>query len=159
MKKRSRRKVSEIEKLRSKMLKIVKLEGEISLTSLVRQYGASVGIKDTASDKHLAKRQLDILAKSGGISFDRHGRDLIARSAAPAAQQAAAPPAAAAQPGAIAALASPGLPVASAAPPVGSASAPELAAVRVYSQYMKGFSKSLRQQVSTLVRMIEQATP
>ena len=157
MKKRSRRKAREIEKLRSKMFRIVQQEGEISLTSLVRQYGASVGIKGTASDKNLAKRQLDILAKSGRIHFDRHGRDLIARSAAAGIEQAEAPPATATPPGAIAVAATPGLPAASQALPVGSASAPELEVVRVYSRQMKDFSKSLAQQVSALVRMIEQA--
>ncbi len=148
MEKRTRRKASEIEKLRNKMLKIVQREGEISLTSLVRQYGASVGIKDSASDKNLAKRQLDILAKSGSISFDRHGRDLIARSAAPVGQQAAVVQPAMAT--AVPSLVSP-------APPAG-ASLPELKAARVYTRHLLDFSKSLQQQVDDLVRMIERAT-
>ena len=79
MQKRTRRKASEIERLRSKILKVVKKERNITLTDLVRLYGASIGIRDTPSDKNLAKRQLDTLANADHISFKRNGRDLVAR--------------------------------------------------------------------------------
>lgn len=163
MAKRSRRKASEIDKLRNKMLKIVQREGEISLTNMVRQYGASVGVKDTPSDKNLAKRQLDVLAKSGSIRFQRHGRELIARSTSPAPPQAAARPVAAVpQPAAVAAVATPGLPTAP--PPAtplaasGQAGTPQLAAIRLYTHHMRELSNSLQQQVSGLVQMIVQAS-
>lgn len=158
MAKRSRRKASEIEKLRNKMLKIVQREGEISLTNMVREYGRSVGVKDTPSDKNLAKRQLDVLAKSGSIRFERHGRELIARSTGPAPQSVPPQPVTAVrQPAAVAAVATPGLPAVPPAPATAQASSPQLTAIRLYSQHMRDLSSTLEQQVSSLVQMVVQA--
>lgn len=154
MEKRSRRKASEIEKLRSKMLKIVQRESEITLTNLVRQYGASIGIRDTPSDKNLAKRQLDVLAKDGNIEFNRLGRDLVAKASAPAGE-AAAPqyeaPAAGPQ-----AVAAPTLQIPAAPAAASATTTPELQAIRAYAQQMEAFSKSLQQQLEILIRMVQQ---
>lgn len=153
MGKRSRRKASEIDKLRSKMLKIVQRESEITLTSLVRQYGASIGIRDTPSDKNLAKRQLDVLAKNGSIEFNRFGRDLVAKAAAPAGVQAAphyaAPAAAQAVAPVVQAPAAGGL--------AAHAATPELQAIRAYANQMGELSNALQQQLQILVRMVDQS--
>lgn len=175
MQKRSRRKASEIEKLRGKILKIVKREGRISLTNLVRHYGSSIGIRNTPSDKNLCKRQLDILAKTTNIVFGRNGRDLYAQwvgEEEPAIQEVGVPaelerpPAAAismpvnepAPPPAVPAQAEAETPVeAPAPPPMPDLSKAELKAIVAYARQVEAFAKTLQDQVATLVAMVNRA--
>ena len=148
MAKRTRRKASEIEKLRNNILKVVQTEGRITLTDLVRQYGTSIGIRDTPSDKNLAKRQLDILAKGDRVNFRRSGRDLVAEYRAPEEEKPVEAPVAAPEaPG-------DGAPAA----PTGTGGGDELDVIKAYALQVEEFSKSLQRQVSTLVRMVERAT-
>ncbi|HSR69333.1 MAG TPA: hypothetical protein VLU25_15465 [Acidobacteriota bacterium] len=148
-KKRTRRKAAEIEKLRNKILKIVKREKEITLTSLVRQYGASIGIRNTPSDKNLAKRQLDILAKGPDVEFNRQGRDLVARYEG----QEEKPAEAASESGEAAAP----TPVAEALAE-GNVPAVELDVIQAYARQVEEFSKALQKQIATLVRMVDRAS-
>ena len=171
--KRHRRKANEIRQLRNKLLEAVKKEGRINLTDLVGLYGPSIGIKDTPSDKNLAKRQLDILAKQGRIKVRREGRDLVA-TAQPMAEPAipapptppAAEPAIPASP--TAPTAEPAIPPPPAPPAVKPAQQPEPAAapseavrnpelevIKAYAQQLDALTESLQQQVRTLVKMVE----
>lgn len=157
--KRRRRKASEIEKIRSKLKEVVKKEGRISLTDLVKLYGASMGLKDTISDKALAKRQLDLLASTGDIEFQRDGRDLVAEHKPPPqpapppqqfiytprpAQKTVPPPPATPAPQEDTPEATP------------SSTTPnlELQAIRAYAEQVQALATTLQQQVETLVRMV-----
>lgn len=155
VKKRTRRKASEIERLRAKIFGVIQKENKINLTDLVGLYGSSLGVRDTASDKNLVKRQLDVLADSGRIHFGRDGRNLIARLVASpgafnspaAAPMEAAPMAAAPAPHAEAE------PVA--APDI---SPTDLDVIKAYAAQVEEFSRTLHAQISTLVRMIDRAS-
>ncbi|MEE8586678.1 MAG: hypothetical protein V3T83_17695 [Acidobacteriota bacterium] len=127
----------------------MKKEGRISLTDLVGLYGASIGIKDTLSDKSLAKRQLDILAQEKAIIFRRDGRDLVA-----AAKPSPQPPTTPAPPAAPTAE-----PVeqAESAQPAEEVQSPELQAIKAYAQQLEAFAETVQQQVSNLVKMVETA--
>ena len=147
--KRRRRSASEIRKLRSKLLEAVQQEGRVTLTDLVGLYGPSIGIKDTLSDKYLAKRQLDILAREKAIVFRRDGRDLVA-AAKPAPQPPttpAPPPAPTAKP---AQQPTP-------AKPTEEIQNPELQAIKAYAQQVEAFAETLHRQVRTLAKMVEAA--
>lgn len=169
MKKRTRRKASEIERLRNKILRIVKKDRRISLTAMVAHYGVQMGVRNTPSDKNLVKRQLDVLAKSGDIDFGRAGRDLVARYTGPDVadasigeeqEAAAAPaPAAIAAPAPAPVLAPAAIPAAApSAPAVAIGSNADLAVIRAYARQVEEFSRTLQDQVATLVRMVEKAS-
>lgn len=178
MEKRRRRTAKEIRKLRSDLQKIVKSERRISLTDLVRDHGAEIGIRDTVSDKNLAKRQLDILASGNDYRFQREGRDLVAswrEKPTPAAAPArpAAAPAAPAPAAAAPAAAAPAAPAPEPAPepapaaappsvaePEGTAAAPpsDLAAIRAYVLHVEAFAKTLQHQLETLAEMLDRAS-
>ncbi|HSR51525.1 MAG TPA: hypothetical protein VLV83_11900 [Acidobacteriota bacterium] len=149
-KKRTRRKAAEIEKLRNKILKIVKREKDITLTNLVRQYGASIGIRNTPSDKNLAKRQLDILAKGPDIQFNRQGRDLVAQYKGEEEKPAEAAESRESAEGAP-------TPVAEALAE-GNVPAVELDVIKAYARQVEEFSKTLQRQIATLVRMVDRAS-
>jgi hypothetical protein len=113
----------------------IKKEGRISLTELISKYGGEVDVKNTPSDKNLVKRQLDQLARSGQIEFRREGRELVAESArTESAEELAAQ-----------------------AKPVFEMPPMELDVVRAYARQVEDFARTLLDQVSTLVRMIERA--
>lgn len=139
MEKRKRRKAREIRRIREQLLKAVRSEGTVSLTHLVDKYGSQVGVKNTPSDKNLVKRQLDQLAKEGSLQFERKGRDLVAsigplKGAEPVRGRVLASPAAApAAPGA------------------------ELDVLKAYALQLEEFSKTLQEQISGLVRLIEKS--
>ncbi|MEE8586219.1 MAG: hypothetical protein V3T83_15350 [Acidobacteriota bacterium] len=163
MEKRRRRTAKEIRKLRSDLQKIVKSERRISLTDLVRDHGAEIGIRDTVSDKNLAKRQLDILASGNDYRFQREGRDLVASwrekptPAAAPARPAAAPAAPAPEP---APEPAPAAAPPSVAEPEGTAAAPpsDLAAIRAYVLHVEAFAKTLQHQLETLAEMLDRAS-
>jgi hypothetical protein len=112
----------------------IKREGRISLTDLISKYGSQVDVKNTPSDKNLVKRQLDQLARSGQIEFRREGRELVAESSSrPSAEELAAQ--------------AKQLEL----PPT------ELDVVRAYARQVEDFARTLQEQVTTLVRMIERA--
>lgn len=157
--KRRRRKASEIEKIRARLQEAVKKEGRISLTDLVGMYGASIGIKETISDKALAKRQLDLLASTGDIEFQRDGRDLVAEYKPPPrpaprpqqplyttrpAEKAEPPPPAMPAPQEDTAEATP------------SPTAPnlELQAIKAYAKQVHALAETLQQQVNVLTEML-----
>ena len=147
--KRHRRKASEIRKLRGKLLETVQNEGRITLTDLVALYGPSIGIRDTISDKGLAKRQLDILAREKAILFRRDGRDLVA-AAKPSPQPPTTPAPALAPTTKPAQQPTP-------AEPVQANQTPELQALKAYAQHIEAFAEALKQQVTSLVKMVDTA--
>ena len=179
--KRRRRKTSEISKLRNKLLEAVKKEGRITLTDLVGLYGLDIDIRDTISDRNLAKRQLDILAHANEIQFSREGRDLVATAPTPKPEPApvpipATPPPTPSEPAATPPTTEPAAkpepaPAPSPAPapqPLEAASEPskpapelrehpELEAIKAYGKQLEAFSKTLLQQINTLVKMLETA--
>ena len=91
-------------------------------------------MQNTASDKNLVKRQLDQLAREGALELRRDGRDLVARGVArrPPAPEAA---------------------------PVAETrhTADDLDVIRAYARQLEEFSRTLQDQISTLVRMVEKA--
>ena len=134
MKKRRRRSRSEIQKVRDHFLGAVLGEGKISLTELVAKYGSEINVQNTASDKNLVKRQLDQLAREGVLELRRDGRDLVAR----ASQD--------------------GHPAPEAAPAAETRhTADDLDVIRAYARQLEEFSRTLQDQISTLVRMVEKA--
>ncbi len=156
MEKRRRRTAKEIRKLRSDLREIVKRERRITLTDLVRDHGAAIGIRDTVSDKNLVKRQLDILASGNDCRFQREGRDLVASwrekpTPAPAPTPPAAAPAAEPAP-------EPTPPPAAEPAPAAAAPSADLAAIRVYAQQVEAFAKTLQHQLETLAEMLDRAT-
>ena len=134
LKKRRRRSRSEIQKIRDHFLGAVLEEGKISLTELVSKYGSEINVQNTASDKNLVKRQLDQLAREGALELRRDGRDLVARAGEN------------------------GQPTAEAAPVVETRhTTDDLDVIRAFARQLEEFSRTLQDQISTLVRMVEKA--
>lgn len=151
MAKRKRRTAREIQRLRDDFLKAIQKEGKITLTNLIQQYGAPLGVKNTPSDKNLVKRQLDRLVKEGLIQFRRQGRDLVAQAdgkgetpkARPKTGKPAAKKTAEAAP--------------AAARPAASSRPADLEVIRAYARQLEEFSRTLQDHIRTLVRMVEKA--
>ena len=134
MKKRRRRSGSEIQKVRDHFLGAVLGEGKISLTELVAKYGSEINVRNTASDKNLVKRQLDQLSREGALELRRDGRDLVARASEDRQPTVEATPAAETH-----------------------HTPDDLDVIRAYARQLEEFSRTLQDQVSTLVRMVEKA--
>ncbi len=134
LKKRKRRSGSEIQKVRDHFLGAVLGEGKISLTELVSRYGSEINVQNTASDKNLVKRQLDQLAREGAIELRRDGRDLVAEHRKNG--HSTAEPA-----------------------PVAETlhASDDLDVIRAFARQLEEFSRTLQDQISTLVRMVEKA--
>ncbi len=135
MKKRKRRTLNEIRKIREQLLETVNSVGRITLSQLVGEHGAKIGVKDTPSDKNLVKKQLDLLAKNDEIEFVKVGRDLVAN------------------------------PMPEETPGAGDGSEAalnmliptDLSVIRAYAVQVEEFAKTLQTQIRTLVRMVEKA--
>ncbi len=133
MKKRKRRTLNEIRKIREQLLETVNSVGRITLSQLVGEHGAKIGVKDTPSDKNLVKKQLDLLAKGDEIEFVKVGRDLVAN------------------------------PMPEESPGTGDGDAAnlliptDLSVIRAYAVQVEEFAKTLQAQIRTLVRMVEKA--
>jgi hypothetical protein len=121
--------------LQDHFLQAIEQEGKVSLTALISKYGPEVDVRNTASDKNLVKRQLDQLAGTGDIEFRREGRELIAQSVPEAADDEA-------------------IMAEMAAMRVGPV---DLAVIRAYAVQVEEFSRTLQEQIATLVRMVEKA--
>jgi hypothetical protein len=135
MRRRKRRSSSEVKRLQDHFLQAIEQEGKVSLTALISKYGPEVDVRNTASDKNLVKRQLDQLAGTGDIEFRREGRELIAQSVPEAADDEA-------------------IMAEMAAMRVGPV---DLAVIRAYAVQVEEFSRTLQEQIATLVRMVEKA--
>jgi len=140
MKRRKRRSSLEVKKLQEHFLRAVQQEVRISLSGLIEKYGAEVEVKNTASDKNLVKRQMDQLADEGKIEFQRAGRELIAQMPSQPAKSEDAREQA-----------------------LGSStesrqSSTDLAVIRAFAVQLEEFSRTLQEQISTLVRMVEKAS-
>ena len=134
LRKRSRRSRKEIQRVRDHFLGAVLNEGKISLTDLIAKYGSEINVQNTAIDKNLVKRQLDELAREGMLGLQRDGRDLVARvlgNGQPSTDTAAAVE----------------------TPRTGG----DLDVIRAYARQLEEFSRTLQDQISTLVRMVEKA--
>ncbi len=136
MKKRKRRTLNEIRKIREQLLETVNSVGRITLSQLVGEHGAKIGVKDTPSDKNLVKKQLDLLAKGDEIEFVKVGRDLVAN---PMPEEAPGT-----GDGSDAAFADMLIPT-------------DLSVIRAYAVQVEEFAKTLQTQIRTLVRMVEKA--
>ena len=130
-----------MKKLQDHFLRAVQQEGKISLSGLIEKYGADVDVKNSPSDKNLVKRQMDQLASQGEIEFHRAGRELIAQM--------------------------PALPGKDEEPKEqlgrgGSGNTPaspaDLTVIRAFAVQLEEFSRTLQEQISTLVRMVEKAS-
>ena len=110
------------------------MKGKISLTDLVAKYGSEISVQNTASDKNLVKRQLDELAREGALGLQRDGRDLVARVLEDGRPTTDTVPAAE-------------------TPRTGD----DLDVIRAYARQLEEFSRTLQDQISTLVRMVEKA--
>ncbi|MFB3906385.1 MAG: hypothetical protein ACE15E_23320 [Acidobacteriota bacterium] len=128
-----------MKKLQQHFLQGVRQEGRISLSGLIEKYGPEVDVRNTPSDKNLVKRQMDQLAAEGEIQFYRVGRELIAQI--PQAKSAGAE----GQPQPAASTGSPKSPN-------------DLAVIRAFALQLEEFSRTLQEQISTLVRMVEKAS-
>ena len=134
MKKRRRRSRREIQKVRDHFLGAVLEEGKISLTELVAKYGSEIKVQNTASDKNLVKRQLDQLAREGALELRRDGRDLVAWVSKDGHTTPQVAPAAETR-----------------------HTSDDLDVIRAYARQLEEFSRTLQDQISTLVRMVEKA--
>jgi len=129
-----------VKKLQAHFLEAVQQEGRISLSGLIEKYGADVDVKNSPSDKNLVKRQMDQLAAEGEIEFHRAGRELIAQMPSQPqkreeSEQQAAP-----------------------VPVTDWQSSSELAVIRAFAVQLEEFSRTLQEQISTLVRMVDKAS-
>jgi len=140
VRRRKRRSSVEVKRLQQHFLHAVQQEGKISLSGLISKYGPEVEVQDTASDKNLVKRQLDQLAAEGEIEFRRAGRELIAHVPSQPAKSETTEPA-----DVDSLSAGPGYPV-------------DLAVIRAFAVQLEEFSRTLQEQISTLVRMVEKAS-
>ena len=134
MKKRRRRSRSEIQRVRDHFMGAVLEEGKISLTQLVSKYGSEINVQNTASDKNLVKRQLDQLAREGALELRRDGRDLVARASENGRSTAEAASVAETR-----------------------HRSDDLDVIRAYARQLEEFSRTLQDQIGTLVRMVEKA--
>jgi len=141
VKRRKRRSSLEVKKLQAHFLQAVQQEGRISLSGLIEKYGTEVDVKNSPSDKNLVKRQMDQLAAEGEIEFHRAGRELIAQMPSRPAKSEDSEEQT--------------LPVSSTDSWQSSA---ELAVIRAFAVQLEEFSKTLQEQISTLVRMVEKAS-
>jgi len=140
VKRRKRRSSLEVKRLQEHFLKAIEQEGRISLSGLIEKYGAEVDVKNTASDKNLVKRQIDQLAAEGKIEFQRVGRELIAQvPSQPAKSEDTAGQT-------------------SGHPAENWQASPDLAVIRAFAVQLEEFSKTLQEQISTLVRMVDKAS-
>ncbi len=137
---RKRRSSLEVKRLQEHFLKAVQQEGKISLSGLIEKYGAEADVKNTPSDKNLVKRQMDQLADEGKIEFVRAGRELIAQMPSQPTKSADA------QEQALASSTG------------GRQSSSDLAVIRAFAVQLEEFSRTLQEQISTLVRMVEKAS-
>jgi hypothetical protein len=141
VRRRKRRSSFEVKKLQQHFLQAIQQEGRISLSGLVEKFGAEMDVKNTPSDKNLVKRQMDQLAAEGEIEFYRAGRELIAQMPSQPAKSENAE---------------------EHAPPAPSAdsfqSSADLAVIRAFAVQLEEFSRTLHEQISTLVRMVEKAS-
>jgi hypothetical protein len=138
MKKGKRRSAKEVKRLQEHFVQAINREGKITLTDLIAKYGGEISVKDTPTDKNLVKRQLDRAAKNGQILFHREGRNLVAQPLRKA------PPA----PVEVVSVLTPEVPQ---EPPL------NLTVIRSYARQLEEVSRSLQEQISTLVRMVEKA--
>ena len=137
---RNRRTAAEIRRLREYFFRIVTKEGPITLSQLMASHAGEMGINDTPSGKNLVKRQLSLLAEANQIEFRRQSRDLLAGPLrARLARRLASPP--------------PSSQPEKASPP--GQQVGQLEALRAYAQTLESFSKTLQNQVSVLVKMVE----
>jgi len=141
VRRRKRRSSLEVKKLQEHFLQAVQQEERISLSGIIEKYGAAVDVKNSPSDKNLVKRQMDQLAAEGKIEFHRAGRELIAQMPAQAAK--------------ILDTDEEPLPVPSTGPWQGPA---DLIVIRAFAVQLEEFSKTLQEQIATLVRMVEKAS-
>ncbi|HXK62204.1 MAG TPA: hypothetical protein PLP42_20145 [Acidobacteriota bacterium] len=130
----------EVKRLQEHFFRAVQQEGRISLSNLIAKYGSEVDVHSSASDKNLVKRQMDQLAAQGQIEFHRAGRELIAqlpgRSEKSQTQNSAM----------------------AASSPADLTSPVDLAVIRAFAVQVEEFSRTLQEQISTLVRMVEKAS-
>ncbi len=131
-----------MKRLQEHFLRAVQQEGKISLSGLIEKYGAEVDVKNSASDKNLVKRQMDQLAALGEIEFHRAGRELIA-------QMPSRPAKGEEQGEQLARGASTGS---------SQSGAADLLVIRAFAVQLEEFSRTLQEQISTLVRMVEKAS-
>jgi hypothetical protein len=136
MRRRKRRSSSEVKRLQDHFLQAIQREGRLSLSGLISKYGPEVEVRNTASDKNLVKRQLDQLASRGDIEFRREGRELIAQSI---------PEGKLHDEEIMEELAS------------GRFGPVDLTVIRAYAVQVEEFSRTLQEQIATLVRMVEKA--
>jgi len=136
MKKRKRRTLNEIRKIREQLLETVNSVGRITLSQLVGEHGAKIGVKDTPSDKNLVKKQLDLLAKGSEIEFVKVGRDLVAN---PMPEESAGSGSNGSEGG------------------LDMMVPTDLSVIRAYAVQVEEFAKTLQTQIRTLVRMVEKA--
>ncbi len=184
MAKRRRRKRAELQRIQRGLERAVRREGSASVSQLIANNGSKLGLKSTPNDKNLVKRLLNAvdgveMEKRGRELY------FVSQVEAPPAIDAEAPatPEPAPEPVAEAGPepdAAPEAPVAPEPEPEPEAAAepepepepapepeeagpeaetpalaPELQALRAYARQLEEFSDALRNQVSTLVRMIE----
>lgn len=174
MAKRRRRKRAELQKIQRGLARATRKAGAASISQLISKNGPKLGLKSTPNDKNLVKR---LLTAVDGVEMEKRGRELyfVAQVEAPPAVAAEAPaapettpepePEAAPEPEAEAVAApepEPEPEPAEAAPETEASApaaspAPELQALRAYARQLEEFADSLKNQVSTLVRMIEKA--
>ena len=173
MAKRRRRKRAELQKIQKGLARAILKEGAASVSQLIAKNGSKLGLKSTPNDKNLIKRLLNAV---DGVEMEKRGRELYFVSqveappaveetpaapepapepvaeAAPEPEPEAAPEAEAApEPETEPAEAAPEPEAAAPAPSLG----PELQALRAYARQLEEFADALKNQVSTLVRMIE----
>jgi hypothetical protein len=140
VKRRKRRSSLEVKKLQEHFYRAVQKEGRISLSGLIENYGPEVDVKNTPSEKNLVKRQMDQLAAEKKIEFQRAGRELIAQMPSQPEKSLGTHE----QPG-----------ISSAESRQSSA---DLAVIRAFAVQLEEFSKTLQEQISTLVRMVDKAS-
>jgi len=174
MAKRRRRKRAELQKIQRGLTRAIRKVGAASISQLISRNGSKLGLKSTPNDKNLVKR---LLIAVDGVEMEKRGRELffVTQVEAPPAVAPEAPPAPETTPEPVADAAPEPEPEAVAAPepepepepaeaaaePEASAPAaslaPELQALRAYARQLEEFADALKNQVSTLVRMIEKA--
>jgi len=136
MNRHRRRTLKDIRNIREQILDLVRQKGRLTLSELMDDYADKIGVRKTASDRHLVKRQLKQLAGEGCVEFVKMGRHLVVRNrllteaeskGAGAKSEAHGP-------------------------------SPELEAIRAYAIQLEQFARSLQEQIGTLVRMVDKAT-
>ena len=180
MAKRRRRKRAELQRIQRGLARAVRRAGAASVSQLIARNGSNLGLKSTPNDKNLVKRLLNAV---DGVEMEKRGRELyfVSQAEAPPAVAAEAPAAPEPAPEPAAEATPEPVSEAEAVPDVAAAPepepepapepapepeeaapeaeapalAPELQALRAYARQLEEFSDALKNQVSTLVRMIE----